>query len=229
MHTPRKFLQVQGYASRSGAIEDVDEQHRSVGSRVRGARRLKESRRFWARWRVRLGYPVALIYWALAAPTLRSIVIGAIVAAFGLLIRALASGHLRKDEELTTSGPYACTRNPLYLGSAFLAGGFAIAGLSWIAGVLVAAYFAVFYYAVMRSEERDLRQQFGSPFDEYASRVPLFFPSPQRAHDEALSETSARFSWARYARNREYQAFIGTATGLGSLFLRLWIRSRFGY
>jgi len=169
------------------------------------------------------------MYWALAAPTLRSIVIGAIVAAFGLLIRALASGHLRKDEELTTSGPYACTRNPLYLGSAFLAGGFAIAGLSWIAGVLVAAYFAVFYYAVMRSEERDLREQFGAAYDEYASLVPLFIPSPQRAHEEALSEMSARFSWRRYIRNREYQAFIGTAAGLGSLFLRMWIRSRFGY
>lgn len=188
---------------------------------------LSQPRKFWARWRVRIGYPVALIYWVLAAPTERSIFIGGIVAAFGLLIRGLSSGHLRKDEELATTGPYACTRNPLYLGSAFLAAGFMIAGLSWTAGVLVAAYFTVFYYAVMRSEEKDLRERFGVTFDEYAARVPLFFPRFGRAGREAMP--SRAFSWMQYRRNREYQALVGTIAGLGTLWLRMWLRARFGY
>ena len=91
---------------------------------------IKQSRKFWMRWRVRLGYPVAVIFCVLARSTPRSIVIGGIVAAFGLLVRGAASGHLHKDEELATTGPYATTRNPLYLGSAFLSVGFIVAGNS---------------------------------------------------------------------------------------------------
>jgi len=217
------------YTGPTGRFEEIADRGTGAVSNVSGVRRLKESRRFWARWRVRIGYPVAAIYWVLAAPTPQSILIGGIVAAFGLLIRGLSSGHLRKDEELTTSGPYACTRNPLYFGSAFLAAGFVIAGLSWIAGAVVSVYFTVFYAAVVRSEERDLRERFGAAFDEYATSVPLFFPGFRRKDGEAPLPAATRFSWAQYRRNREYQALIGTLVGLGSLWLRMWIRRRFGY
>jgi len=187
-----------------------------------------QPRKFWARWRVRVGYAVAAVYWLLAAPTAPSILIGALVAFLGLWIRGLASGHLRKDETLATTGPYGLTRNPLYFGSAFLAAGFVVAGHSWPAGVIVSGYFAVFYYAVMRSEERDVRERFGVAFDEYASRVPLFVPrlprpSGRRAHPEN------RFSWLQYRRNREYQALAGTIAGLAAVWLRMWIRALFGY
>lgn len=188
-------------------------------------------RKFWMRWRVRAGYPVAIAYWVLASPTPVSIIWGAAIAVIGLAIRAAASGHLRKDRELAVSGPYAWTRNPLYLGSAFLAAGFIVAGHSWIAGILVAVYFGVFYYAVMRNEERDLRVLFGAAYDEYSVRVPLFVPRPprKRAGVETVPDsTGASFSWAQYRRNREYQALIGTIVGLGTLVLRMWIRSRWG-
>lgn len=184
------------------------------------------------RWRVRIGYPVAVIYWLLATPTKRSVVVGAVIAAFGLLVRAAASGHLHKDEELTTTGPYAVTRNPLYLGSAILAAGFIVAGHSWWAGLLVGAYFSIFYYAVMRAEEGDLRGKFGAAFEAYAARVPLFFPGNIRGGAETPpSETAASnsFSWARYRRNREYQALIGTIAGVGVVWLRMWIRARWGH
>jgi protein-S-isoprenylcysteine O-methyltransferase Ste14 len=189
---------------------------------------LVQPRKFWARWRVRAGYPVAAIYWLLAIPTLESILIGGIITAFGLLIRAVASGHLRKDEALATSGLYAYTRNPLYLGSAILAAGFTVAGRSWIAGAIVAVYFAVFYYAVIRSEERDIRQRFGAAFDEYARRVPLFFPRFTPARSEAAQPANA-FSWAQYVRNREYQALLGTIAGLAAIWLRMWLRALVGY
>jgi protein-S-isoprenylcysteine O-methyltransferase Ste14 len=192
---------------------------------------IKRSRKFWMRWRVRLGYPVAAVFLVLARPIPHSIVAGGIVAAFGLLVRGAASGHLRKDEELATTGPYASTRNPLYLGSAFLAAGFIIAGDSWWAGVIVGVYFAVFYYAVIRNEEADLRKRFGAAFDAYAARTPLFFPA-FRAPKGEVQPGNARanaFSWARYRRNREYQALLGTIAGLGVVWLRMWIRARFGY
>lgn len=185
-------------------------------------------RKFWMRWRVRVGYPVALAYWLLASPTLHSILYGTIVAAFGLIVRAHASGHLRKDRELATEGPYACTRNPLYLGSAFLAAGFVVAGHSWMAGVLVAAYFAIFYYPVMRNEEDDLRLRFGTTFEEYAARVPLFFPRPPQAPagDARKSADRDEFSWGQYLSNREYKALIGTIVGMAVMCLRMWIHVR---
>jgi protein-S-isoprenylcysteine O-methyltransferase Ste14 len=188
-----------------------------------------EPRKFWMRWRVRAGYPVAVLFWIFARPSHRSIGLGAIIAAFGLVIRGLASGHLQKDRELATSGPYAVTRNPLYFGSALLAAGFAIAGRSWADGAMVVAYFAVFYYAVMRNEEDDLRRRFGAAFDEYSARVPLFFPRYSErtgAEPQTNVPASKRFSWALYQRNREYKALIGTIFGLGLLWVRMWLHSR---
>lgn len=165
------------------------------------------------RWRVRVGYPVAVVYALLAEPAAWSIVAGAAIAAVGLVIRARAAGHLRKHEALSTTGPYAYTRNPLYFGSALLAAGFLVAGRSWIAALVVGAYFALFYTGVMRREECELRAHYGAAFDDYASRVPLFWPRLTAAD----SDRSA-FSWETYRRNREYQAALGTLAGL----LLLW-------
>jgi len=182
------------------------------------------------RWRVRLGYPVAVVFLVLARPIPRAIMIGGLVATFGLLVRGLASGHLRKDEELATTGPYAVTRNPLYFGSAFLAAGFIVAGHSLWAGLIVGVYFAVFYYAVIRNEEADLRKRFGAVFEGYAARTPLFFPGLHAPRDATPPDARANaFSWPQYRRNREYQALLGTIAGLGVVWLRMWIRMRFGY
>jgi hypothetical protein len=190
---------------------------------------VSQSKKFWSRWRVRAGYPVALLYVVLASPEPRSIAIGGGIAALGLLIRAAASGHLKKDRELATGGPYAYTRNPLYLGSSLLAIGFAWAGHAWWAGLVVIAYFAVFYYAVIRAEEEDLRKLFGPAYEAYTTQVPLFFPW---FIDRSLSGRillSGDFSWAQYRRNREYQAFLGTVAGLGIVSLRMWVRARFRF
>jgi protein-S-isoprenylcysteine O-methyltransferase Ste14 len=193
-----------------------------------------QQRKFWMRWRVRIGYPVAIFYWLLATPSRRSLALGAIVAAFGLMVRAAAAGYLRKDRELAVMGPYARTRNPLYLGSAILAAGFVVAGHSWPAGLLVSAYFGIFYYAVMRNEEDDLRLRFGADFDSYAARVPLFFPNvfggpAPSAGGERERNGNGAFSWTQYRRNREYRALIGTLAALGMVWLRMWIRTRYGY
>jgi protein-S-isoprenylcysteine O-methyltransferase Ste14 len=187
---------------------------------------LSGKRKFWMRWRVRLGYPVAVIYWLLATPSPRWILVGGSIALIGLFVRAAAAGYLRKSEELATSGPYARTRNPLYFGSSLLAAGFAVAGASWWAAGVVMVYFAVFYYAVMRNEEQELRERYGSAFEEYAAHVPLFFPHPfgSSSGDGAPDGPPAKeFSWAQYRRNREYQALIGTIVALGFVWLRMWV------
>jgi protein-S-isoprenylcysteine O-methyltransferase Ste14 len=152
-----------------------------------------------------------------ARPSAESILAGAVIALAGLAIRAAAAGHLRKGETVAMSGPYARTRNPLYFGSALLAAGFAVATRSWIVALLVAAYYLAMYPFLMRREERELSAQFGGLFDEYARRVPLFWPRlrPDRGAG------STQFSWTRYARNREYQTAMGTA----ALLLGLWALS----
>jgi protein-S-isoprenylcysteine O-methyltransferase Ste14 len=192
---------------------------------------LNRPRKFWMRWRVRLGYPVAVVYLLLASPTHHWIAMGVALAGLGLLIRAIAAGHLRKDRELATAGPYARTRNPLYLGSAFMAAGFAIAGHSWWAGGLVVIYFAVFYYAVMKNEESDLRLRFGALFDNYAQKVPLFLPNFLNAGYMPApgAESENQFSWPQYARNREYRALIGTIAGFAVVWVRMLVKRRYGF
>ncbi|PYU26259.1 MAG: isoprenylcysteine carboxylmethyltransferase family protein [Acidobacteria bacterium] len=173
----------------------------------------------WTRWRAPLGYPTAVLCLWLARPTLRSILIGSVLATLGVLIRAAAAGHLRKREALALAGPYARTRNPLYFGSGLIAGGFALAGRSWLAATLVALYFGVFYAQVMRREESELREQYGKLFDDYAASVPLFWPRLR----VKTSTSDAQFSFAQYMRNREYYAAIGAAMTIAVLLaLAAW-------
>jgi protein-S-isoprenylcysteine O-methyltransferase Ste14 len=143
---------------------------------------------------------------------------GVAIAILGLLLRGYASGHLRKHKQLATSGPYAFTRNPLYLGSVLLAAGFSVASHSWISTLLLAAYLAIFYPVVIRREQGELKTLYGAAFMEYASQVPAFWPrlSPAIASTEG-------FSWPLYRQNREYEAAIGLAVAMTILWmLMLW-------
>src|SRR5690242_3452208 len=105
------------------------------------------------RVRVPLGFIFAIVFIYFARPNWTALGIGAVVAAAGLMLRAIASGHVRKDRELTTTGPYAHTRNPLYLGSVLVAGGFAIASRNWWIAAGIAAMFVAIYLPVIRDEE----------------------------------------------------------------------------
>src|SRR5580704_7864215 len=126
------------------------------------------------RIRVPLGFVFAVLYFWLARPTWRFLALGTVLIVPGLLIRALASGHVRKNESLATSGPYASTRNPLYLGSLLIGVGFALAARSWWVGILLCAMFFAIYIPVIQGEEKFLRERFPE-FDEYARQVPRLF------------------------------------------------------
>jgi protein-S-isoprenylcysteine O-methyltransferase Ste14 len=162
---------------------------------------------FFARWRVRLGYLLAVVVLFVARPTFHSILLGAAVGFVGLIVRAYAAGYLHKQEVLTVTGPYARTRNPLYFGSCLLTLGAAIAMRSWIAAALLLLYFALVYSFVMRREENELRAKHGAAFDSYAARVPLFFPSLTAPRSQSSSD--ARYSWSQYKKNHEQQAAMG--------------------
>jgi protein-S-isoprenylcysteine O-methyltransferase Ste14 len=168
------------------------------------------------RIRVPLGFLFAIIYVWLSRPTLVSTVAGSTFVVLGLTIRALASGFVRKNEELTTSGPYAYTRNPLYFGSIILAAGFALAGRNiWIALCLV-LFFLLIYIPVIRAEEEFLRARFPE-FEDYARRVPRLLPGV------GVKGESASFSWELYRKHREYNAALGSAAMIAVLLSKvLW-------
>jgi len=169
------------------------------------------------RIRVPLGFLFAAAYIWLAHPTLRSIVAGGCVSLIGLLIRALASGHVRKNEQLTTSGPYAYTRNPLYFGSLVLAGGFAVASRSWWVALIAAVMFFAIYFPVIRSEEAFLQTHFAE-FEEYARHVPRLFP-----RFRPYQSSSNSFSWHLYWKHREYNAALGSAFMIATMAVKaIW-------
>ncbi len=171
------------------------------------------------RIRVPLGFLFAVLYFWLARPSWRSLVLGAIVVAPGLLIRALASGHVRKNESLATAGPYAYTRNPLYLGSLLMGLGFAVAARSWWVGVALVVMFLAIYLPVIRDEEAFLRRTFPE-FEEYARRVPRMFPR-LTPHSGAGSEASAGFSLDLYLKHREYNAVLGAVGMMAALIAKM--------
>ena len=177
------------------------------------------------RIRVPLGFAFAMLYLWLARPTPVSLLLGAALVVPGVIIRALASGHVRKNEQLATTGPYAYTRNPLYLGSLILAAGFAAAARNWWIAALVAAFFTVIYLPVIRGEENFLRQRFPE-FEDYSQQVPRLLPRLRpKPHAHSASEPTGGFSWDLYRQHREYNALVGAAAMLAALAIKmLWGR-----
>jgi Putative protein-S-isoprenylcysteine methyltransferase len=131
------------------------------------------------------------------------------------LIRALASGHVRKNEMLASSGPYAYTRNPLYLGSLLIGIGFAVASRSWWVGLVLVVMFFAIYLPVIRSEEAFLRERFPE-FEEYARRVPRMLPRIFPA-----GESGGGFSFELYRKHREYNALLGALAMILALIARM--------
>lgn len=162
-----------------------------------------------ARLRVPLGFVAGILVLWLAAPTRGLLAAGTIVALAGEGIRVWAAGHLEKSREVTRSGPYRWTRHPLYVGSALMGVGVAIAGNSAIAAAAIALYFAVTMTAAIRTEEAFLRATFGAQYEEYCRGAGTAQDRP--------------FSLDRVRRNREYRAVAGMGAVFAILALKvLW-------
>jgi protein-S-isoprenylcysteine O-methyltransferase Ste14 len=181
------------------------------------------------RIRVPLGFVTAALFlfelWR-RAPHSAAVALSLLLVIPGLWLRAWAAGYVKKDLELTRTGPYAHTRNPLYLGSMLIAAGFAVALLSWPVAIVLAVGFAVIYIPVIASEERFLRSAFPE-FDSYCRSVPRLLPrlTPAPAGENNSSgkrgDQGQGFSFALYQRHREYNSSLGAALlYLSLLFLR---------
>lgn len=157
---------------------------------------------FVQRLRVPFGFLLLVGFGWLSRPTVTSMLIGLPVAVFGLVLRAWAAGHLAKDQQLATSGPYAYVRNPLYVGTLTVAGGLVIASRNiWLA-LLFAAAFLLVYLPAVELEEQHLREIFPD-YGEYAVQVWRFFPVSR------YRGGSRKFSPLLYRKNEEYKAAMG--------------------
>ena len=170
------------------------------------------------RVRVPAGFAFAVIFLWLARPSWPFLGLSLALVMPGLALRGYASGYVKKNAELTVTGPYAHTRNPLYLGSISIAFGFALAAHSlWIAAVLI-VLFAAIYIHVIRSEEEYLRSLFPD-FDDYAAAVPRLIPRIVAVGGSG--NPKGVFSWALYKKHREYNAFLGTAGMYAALIAKV--------
>ena len=171
-----------------------------------------------ARLRVPCGFLMVAAFAWFSRPTPAWLAIGLPISLAGLALRAWAAGCLAKNQQLATSGPYAYTRNPLYLGTLLVAAGLAIASRSIGLGILFAVVFLAVYLPVVELEEQHLRKLFPD-YASYASAVPAFrprFTPAPLAHGDG-------FRWSLYRKNQEYQAALGWACGV---ILLVWKAAR---
>ncbi len=163
---------------------------------------------FWGKQaqkiRVPAGTVLGIVFLFLIHPSRRSLWIGGAVTLCGAGLRVWAAGHIDKGRVLARTGPYALTRNPLYLGSFLMAMGILLAGQGYWLLLPFVLFFAAFYYPVMKAEEHELLQGHGASFLEYANQVPIFVPS-----FNASVWSPSGFQWERVMRNREHRNLAG--------------------
>jgi protein-S-isoprenylcysteine O-methyltransferase Ste14 len=168
---------------------------------------------FVARVRVPSGFLLLVAFAWLSRPSRLSILIGTPISVLGLWVRAWASGHLAKDQQLATTGPYSYLRNPLYAGTLIVAAGILIAARDVLLGIIFMLAFSLIYLPVIELEEQHLREIFPA-YATYAAHVNRFFPVSRHHAGQP------RFSWSLYFRNEEYKALIGFLLALGWLLWR---------
>ncbi len=158
---------------------------------------------------------LGITFLMLLHPSVRSMWVGGVVALIGAAVRIWAAGHIEKGKALAQGGPYAWTRNPLYLGSFIMALGIILAGQAYWLLIPFVLFYVIVYYPVMKAEEQELLQGYGEDFLAYANEVPLFIPS-LRTSDRCAS----RFLWSRVVRNREHRTLAGLLVTEAFLVLR---------
>lgn len=168
--------------------------------------------------RLPLGFAFGIAYLIWARPTPLTLAVGGGIALIGLLVRAWASGHISKNQQLAVTGPYAHTRNPLYFGSFLIGAGFAIAA-HWGLLLVVIAFWALVYAPTMERERVNIRGRFPDAYDRYSANVPAFMPRVTPWRDEASEKGG--FSSALYMKHGEWKAAITYVLAMSWLAFRM--------
>jgi protein-S-isoprenylcysteine O-methyltransferase Ste14 len=173
------------------------------------------------RLRLRAVWLLIVPFLWLARPTPQLLAWGGGLALLGLGLRGWSAGVIRKEKELTVEGPYAFTRNPLYVGSFLLGTGVTVAGGQWYFVVLFLLFYGVVYGRTIRGEAELLEGLFGDSYRHYAAHVPLVLPRPT-PYRPPREGGRPGFTLARYRRNREWEALLGALAGFAFLAAKMW-------
>ena len=163
------------------------------------------------------GFIFAVLVVLFSKPEIYSIFTGLIFVMVGVIVRTWASGYIKKNEVLTTCGPYAYTRNPLYFGSFITALGAVISANNWILFLVYPFLFFLIYIRGMKEEEEYLLNKFGKDFEDYKKSVPLFFP----VFKKYKNAKSGKFSFKLVLKHGEYNFYLGVIAIYIYFFLKL--------
>jgi len=145
---------------------------------------------------------------------------GVAVALAGEAVQIWASAHLHKNVAVVKSGPYAWTRNPMYIGRFFVGLGLTLLTWRWFFVVAYGLVFALYAQARVLGEEKRLSGLFGEEYADYCRRVNRWLPRPPRGRLSA-----GRGSWAAVLRNHELRV---AGALLATLALLRWRIEAFG-
>jgi protein-S-isoprenylcysteine O-methyltransferase Ste14 len=169
---------------------------------------------------------LGIVFLALMHPSVHSLWIGGAVALAGAGLRLWAAGHIEKGKSLAQGGPYAFTRNPLYLGSLLMATGVLVAGQGYWLLLPFGVFYAALYYPVMKTEQEEMQEKYGDKYREYVRRVPVFIPGLGHRSgigSEGTAGNSSTFLWSRVIRNGEHRTVGGLLLIGAFLFVRaMW-------
>lgn len=197
--------------------------HETIGARRdRKAGVRHPFRREKLRPRVLAAYLVAIAVVAAARPTAAGILAGSALVVAGVSLRVWATGHLYKNQELTTSGPYAHLRHPLYAGALLIGIGVAIAagpGVALVALPLGLGFFFAYYLPYKeRVESERLETLYADAFRRYRDGVGSLVPRLRPWRDTHLV---GAWRLSRVVANNEHSVVGWSLLGLGAIGLRL--------
>jgi len=161
---------------------------------------------------------LSLAFWAQPRPDM--LAVGICLAVVAECWRVWAAGTIHKTEEITTAGPYAYVRHPLYVGSFLHAVAYSFMSGRWEGFLVIIPLFLVLYSAAVSTEEAMLNKLFGDQYAEYSRRVPRFIPRLGRRESG-----NGRFSWAQAWANKEYVNIIWMIVLSGLFVWRLVSRA----
>ena len=173
-------------------------------------------------WRLAIVYLLlAILVLTAKRPTPLSIAFGLPPILLGEALRIWACGHLVKTKRLTTTGPYAHVKNPLYVGTILISVGFCVFARLWyVLAAVVIGYFGYYFPRKKKIEGDRLRQIYGEAWERYDKAVPDLLPrlTPYRTGD------TARFNGAMVFENSEHGTAMSLALGIILIYVSIWLR-----
>jgi len=186
--------------------EAIEEIPAAGGAAVPLVLRLK---RFAIRRRTLMNLVLGLLMVGLAqgSPLPYAVGLGLLLASQA--VRVWAAGYIHKDETLVTNGPFACTRNPLYLSNLVGATGFLLMCGRWEMAPPVLLGWFLLHLPTVATEEEFLRSRFGEKYSDYCRRVPRWLPRWPLVTSLPEFSDKRRFSLRRVLANREHVNILG--------------------